>query len=95
MWLVAAIAAPMARPARRKSSVSPVYAVLLIEIHCRSSPRPRSSIGVIHVPWPSAWAAMARASSGSPVDEPAGRDERAGQAATRAMKVEVMTTGSG
>jgi len=29
------------------------------------------------------------------VDEPAGRDERAGQAATRAMKVAVMTTGSG
>ncbi len=78
---VAAIAAPMARPARRKSSVSPVYAALLIEIHRRLSPRPRevhrltvaywignngSSIGVIHVHWPSAWAAMARASSGSP-----------------------------
>ena len=36
----AAIAAPSARPARRKSSVSPVCAVLT-ETHCRSRPRPR------------------------------------------------------
>ena len=35
-----AMAAPSARPARRKSSVSPVCAVL-IEIHRLPSPRPR------------------------------------------------------
>ena len=35
-----AMAAPSARPARRKSSVSPVCAVL-IETHRLSSPRPR------------------------------------------------------
>ena len=38
--LVAAMAAPSARPARRKSSVSPVCAVLT-ETHRLSRPRPR------------------------------------------------------